>query len=196
MKYEKFSEIADGIIVPLGNDFRNKRQNINWSSGWRNKTEQVYLRWVKDAYNKLNVDQHALPENFDRSIDRHKRGAAIALAILECTPLDSPLYPRAKNVALDHYPNEVLAIKVGLQVVIQIALKAASDCNDLSKAAYLREDFTYPSASDGIYCEHVYKTLYHANQGGKVDLLMLSNLLFMLESYNDQYKQQQAQPKN
>lgn len=177
-------ELASELIERIGNELRQVKPMIAWKPDWKSGVMVAYEKRRQEAHTKLNHDK--TPEKLDRRIDRHKIGAALALAILEVCPLTVPEYELGvKHAVLEYFPNEVLAFKTAVQIVIQFALKIAELAGDDRRIAHLSQNFSYPQASDGVYLEHAYKALYHARKDGNLDLLLLANLLFVLESYNE-----------
>lgn len=172
MKDIRFHDIAAGIIIPLGEKCREYSPDITWSQSWEAKTEKAFKDYIEEAYSKLNQGKKI--DNLDSRIDRHKISAALALAILDCSPLTPP-QPQLK--VIDCLPNECLAFKTAMQLVVQIALQDAVERNDESKMEYLKQDFDYPITCDQkSYTLHVYKAFYHAKKERKLDLLILVNL--------------------
>lgn len=185
MDKEKYRELLVRVVQPIGDELCSASSQVNWISDWENRLYFAYETHRNSAHQRM---KHTVVGIGGR-IDRHKVGAALMLAVLQCRPLTAvSLTGTDEHECFEYIPNEVLAFKTGLQMVVEFSRTKADKNHDVVRLNEISRSFQYPPADDGDYREHAYKALYYAQS---LDIFILANLLFVLEAYDDLAKRSQ-----
>lgn len=189
MNSKEYNELISGIIKPIGDEFCSEYNDIFWRDGWEKLVSTEYERNRKVIKSMM---RHTVTGNADGRIDRHKVGTALLLAILKTSPLATKIdYLSTKEGAeiAQYFRNEILAFKSAQQLITQFSLKEALDDNNQVHVDYLSKDFDYPVSTDNEdYEQQLYKALYYTKNESTFNMLIMSNLFFVLEQYNILFK--------
>lgn len=187
MDRQQFDALVSGVIRPngeiiLASTLVNGSPSITWVPGWQDALYESYQQWRDQIHSQKAPPQVGKPGR----IDRHKVAAALMLSILGSMPFQ--FCEGAETNALSVYlANEILALRVGVHVVIEFLRAVARSERDTRMQFILRRPIVFPTVAKDAddYCLQTYRALYLLRERpGLASLLLLSNLLFVLESFH------------
>lgn len=154
--------------------------------------ENDSFQQVWNEYEKLRDHCKAkyMKPSIDR-LDRHKVCSCLMLAILKVAPLHYP--PKSEETELCVY-NEQLAITTGLSLMRAFIVNGKDAEGKMKEKSVLKAEkvifgdgFIFPETFHGEYRNNFAIELYFTRQEGNLNILSLSNTLFLLEQYNREH---------
>lgn len=176
MQQTQFNELIESIIRPTG-DLIISTTPIEWRTGWENELFKDYEKNRAEIRKDMRIDNEI--DLRAHRIDRHKIAAALAHSIIKKPPFKTTDLKPGLAARLS---NEILAVRVGVQVVTKfmeesLSIKAPGEVVKLSV-----NPFDFPGSNGADYEVHFAKALYHSYKKC-FDHYLVANIFFHLEAY-------------
>lgn len=177
MEESKFIEIAQSVILPFGNRLIARDKELTWRRDWQDCLQSSY----KTARECVHAEMRKFPPVPNHRIDRHKVAAAYTKAIMESRPLE--IIGGTVNPSVSaRLANETLAFLSAVRIVQKFLAERFKN-EPLWPDKINGTSIKFPPANDGAYPEHAYKAFHNATPS-QLNLFVLANLYFMIESYH------------
>jgi hypothetical protein len=176
LDHTTFQAILANTLEPQSQKVIGKYPGLILKNDWETRVEEQYeeaRRIIRTEMRRLNQPDDEL------RIDRHKVGAAIAMAILRALP-----FTYTGLLVGGRLANEDFSFRAAIGVVVSFGYTEAKKADDKELMRRYKTPFLFPPSSDGPYREHILKVFYLLRQGQTINLFLLSNLLFVLEQFH------------
>lgn len=180
-----YSQCYEKIISPVIKEYRKTYYGICEHPNTKDLIRTNYEKFVRHC-------REEYMDNQEEPIDRHKVSACYIYAVLKSHVLSCCLSHETGDKT-DIYVNERLALCLGMSILrAYVCSKAKQLKNEETKSTILelfKGELKFPKTNHGDYKQNLIQQLYYTRKENNYNILALANTMFMLEVYNLQLKQ-------